>query len=75
MSVYQTCCPRFEIFLKDISVRVTHNILPMDGNEIGVVEYFCPLTVYIIINQCLIKGNLLVGGNCVMQQSECNKLK
>ena len=36
---------RFGIFLKYTNVLVTQNIWPMDGNEFGVVEYLCPLTV------------------------------
>ena len=36
---------RFGTFFKYTNVLVTQNIWPMDGNEIGVVEYFCPLNV------------------------------
>ena len=39
---------RFGTYLKETNVLVTQNIWPMDGNEIGVVEYLCPLTVYML---------------------------
>ena len=41
---------RFGIFLKYTNVLATQNIWPLDGNEIGAVEYFCSLTVSCYVN-------------------------
>ena len=46
--VYQTRYSEIWNILKYTNVLVTQNIWPMDGNEIGVVEYLCPLTVYTV---------------------------